>query len=79
MVEQVGVFNYWIVIILMIGGLYTVISYRNLMKKIIGLNLFQASVFIMYISVGKIEGGTAPILMDGATVAYSNPLPHVLL
>ena len=81
MVEQIGVFNYWIVIALMMGGLYIVISCRNLIKKIIGLNLFQASVFIMYISVGKVEGGTAPILIPDASaaLAYSNPLPHVLI
>ena len=79
MVEQIGVYNYWIVIVLMMGGLYIVISCRNLMKKVIGLNLFQASVFILYISVGKVEGGTAPILMADSSVLYSNPLPHVLI
>jgi len=79
MVEQIGVYNYWIVIALMMGGLYIVISCRNLLKKIIGLNLFQASVFILYISVGKVEGGTAPILMAGSAIPYSNPLPHVLI
>lgn len=79
MVEQIGVYNYWIVIALMMGGLYIVISCRNLMKKIIGLNLFQASVFILYISVGKVEGGTAPILLAESGVVYSNPLPHVLI
>ncbi|MEM7407894.1 MAG: cation:proton antiporter subunit C [Pseudomonadota bacterium] len=78
MVEQIGVYNYWIVIGLMMMGLYVVISSRNLVKKIAGLNLFQASVFILYISIGKVEGGSAPILADGITV-YSNPLPHVLI
>ena len=78
MLEQVGVFNYWIVIALMMTGLYVVISCRNLMKKVVGLNLFQASVFILYISIGKVQGGTAPIL-DGAYMTYSNPLPHVLI
>ena len=58
-------YNYWIVIILMMTGLYTVISRGNLVKKIIGLNLFQTSVFIFYISIGKIIGGTAPILVGG--------------
>ena len=78
MLEQVGVFNYWVVIALMMTGLYVVISSRNLMKKIVGLNLFQASVFILYISIGKVQGGTAPIL-DPAYSVYSNPLPHVLI
>ena len=56
-----GLYNYWIVIFLMMTGFYVVISSGNLVKKIVGLNLFQASVFILYISLGKITGGTAPI------------------
>ena len=71
-------YNYWISILLMMIGLYTVISHTNLVKKIIGLNIFQASVFIFYISVGKVTGGTAPIIAEGIT-SYSNPLPHVLI
>ena len=71
-------YNYWIVIVLMIIGFYIVIAQSNLVKKIIGLNIFQTSVFIFYISAGKVDGGTAPILVEGATV-YSNPLPHVLI
>lgn len=54
-------YNYWIFIVLMMVGLYTVIARGNLVKKIIGLNIFQTSVFIYYISIGKIAGGTAPI------------------
>ena len=54
-------YNYWIVIILMMTGLYTVIARGNLVKKVIGLNVFQTSVFIFYITIGKITGGTAPI------------------
>ena len=72
-----GLYNYWIVVILMMAGFYIVISRDNLVKKIIGLNIFQASVFIFYISIGKVTGGTAPILAESAK-AYSNPLPHVL-
>ena len=71
-------YNYWIVIILMMVGLYTVISRGNLIKKIIGLNIFQVSVFFLYISMGTVEGGAAPIIAEGVTV-YSNPLPHVLI
>lgn len=74
----VGHYNYWIVIILMMVGLYTVISRGNLVKKIIGLNIFQVSVFFLYISLGMVEGGAAPIITEGVTV-YSNPLPHVLI
>ena len=73
-----GLFNYWIVIVLMMMGFYMVISQHNLIKKIVGLNVFQVSVFVFYISMGKIKGGTAPILADGIEI-YSNPLPHVLI
>jgi multicomponent Na+:H+ antiporter subunit C len=73
-----GLFNYWIVIVLMMMGFYMVISQHNLIKKIVGLNIFQVSVFLFYISMGKIKGGTAPILADGIEI-YSNPLPHVLI
>ena len=73
-----GLYNYWIVIFLMMTGFYVVISSGNLVKKIVGLSLFQASVFILYISLGKIAGGTAPILREGISI-YSNPLPHVLI
>jgi len=73
-----GLFNYWIVIVLMMAGLYIVMSSGHLVKKIIGLNIFQTSVFIFFISMGKVAGGTAPILKDGMSV-FSNPLPHVLI
>jgi multicomponent Na+:H+ antiporter subunit C len=73
-----GLFNYWIVIVLMMMGFYMVISQNNLIKKIIGLNVFQVSVFVFYISMGKVKGGTAPVLLDGFEI-YSNPLPHVLI
>jgi multicomponent Na+:H+ antiporter subunit C len=76
--DVLGLFNYWIVIVLMMTGFYVVISRGNLIKKVVGLNIFQTSVFILYISMGKIFGGTAPIVAPGITV-YSNPLPHVLI
>lgn len=71
-------YNYWVVVFLMMAGFYIVIAHDNLIKKIVGLNIFQASVFILYISFSKVTGGTAPILEEGYTV-YSNPLPHVLI
>jgi multicomponent Na+:H+ antiporter subunit C len=74
----VGLFNDWIVVVLMMIGLYIVIAHGNLIKKLIGLTIFQTSVFIFYISMAKVDGGTAPILADGIT-KYSNPLPHVLI
>ena len=73
-----GLYNYWIVIFLMMTGFYIVISRRNLIKKIVGLNIFQTSVFLLYISMGKISSGTAPI-EGGPDAVYSNPLPHVLI
>ncbi len=71
-------YNYWIVIFLMMVGFYILISRGNLIKKIVGLNVFQTSVFMLYITLGKISGGTPPILTEGEAV-YSNPLPHVLI
>lgn len=76
--DILGHYNYWIVIFLMMAGLYTVISRGNLVKKIAGLNIFQTSVFILFISLGYVTGSAAPILEDGVTL-YSNPLPHVLI
>jgi len=73
-----GLYNYWIVIILMMTGFYTVIARGNLIKKVIGLNIFQTSVFLLYISMGKVAGGTAPIFKEGFGI-YSNPLPSVLI
>ncbi len=75
---DVGLYNYWAVIVLMMTGLYVVISRSNLIKKLIGLNVFQVSVIMFYISIGKVKGGTAPILEEGFEV-YSNPVPHVLM
>ena len=73
-----GLYNYWIVIVLMMIGFYIIIAHGHLIKKIVGLNIFQTSVFIFYISVGKVEGATAPIWQEGIKL-YSNPLPHVLI
>ena len=69
-----GIYNYAVVVVLMLTGLYVVVAHGNLIKKVIGLNIFQTSVFIMYISFAKLEGGTAPILAEGID-KYSNPLP----
>jgi len=73
-----GHYNYWLVIIIMMAGFYTVISQGNLVKKIAGLNIFQVSVFMLYISIGVVDGGAAPIIEETVKV-YSNPLPHVLI
>jgi len=76
--EFVAHYNQWITIFLMVAGLYIVIAKDNMIKKLVGLSLFQTSVYLLYISPGKILGGTAPILDERFTV-YSNPLPHVLI
>ncbi len=76
--EWPGLYNYWIVIFLMMAGLYIVMARANLIKKMVGLSVFQASVFIFYLTMGKVTGGTAPIVIPGDPV-YSNPLPHVLI
>ncbi len=77
--EFLGLYNYWVVIFLMMAGFYVVIAHDNMIKKLIGLNLFQTSVFIMYISMGKVAGGTAPIVTGVEGTLYSNPLTHVLI
>jgi multicomponent Na+:H+ antiporter subunit C len=73
-----GLYNDFVAIFLMMAGFYVVIAQGNLVKKLVGLGLFQTSVFIFYISMGKVAGGHAPILTEGVTL-YSNPLPHVLI
>jgi len=74
----VGHYNYVVAIFLMVAGLYIVVARGNMIKKLVGLSLFQTSVYLLYIAPGKIVGGTAPIL-DPAFTVYSNPLPHVLI
>jgi multicomponent Na+:H+ antiporter subunit C len=85
--EYLGLWNYWAVIILMMTGLYIVIARDNLVKKMMGLSIFQVSAIMLYVSMGKVTGGTAPILPSGPhhtviydpATLYSNPLPHVLM
>jgi len=70
--------NYWVTVFLLVGGLYIVVAHGNMIKKLVGLSIFQTSVYLLFISPGKILGGTAPILDDKYTL-YSKPLPHVLI
>lgn len=73
-------YHYWVFAVLLMIGFYAVIAKTNLIKKLIGLSIFQAAVFLLYITMGKIEGGTAPIFQAGASdTLYSNPLPQVLI
>ena len=78
MITFVEHYNYVITIFLMIAGLYIVVARSNLIKKLVGLSIFQTSVYLLYLAPAKIIGGTAPILNPEFEV-YSNPLPHVLI
>lgn len=71
-------FGYFVTVFLMVAGLFIVVARGNLIKKLIGLGIFQTSVYLLYIVPGKVIGGTAPIISQAHTV-YSNPLPHVLI
>ena len=71
-------YHYAITVFLMMAGLYIVVARGNIVKKLVGLSIFQTSVYLLYVEPGKIIGGTAPIL-DPAFTVYSNPLPHVLM
>ena len=78
--ELLGYYNYWVFSVLLMIGFYAVIASGNLIKKLLGLSIFQSAVFLMYITMDKVEGGTAPIIQPGATdQLYSNPLPQVLI
>ncbi len=75
-----GLFHYWVFAVLLMTGFYAVIAKQNLVKKLIGLTIFQSAVFLLYITMGKVEGGTAPIFRYGVEDGiYSNPLPQVLI
>lgn len=78
MIDLPELYNYWVVVFLMMAGFYIVIAQGNLVKKLVGLALFQNSVFLFYISMGKVADGNAPIFEAGIK-SYSNPLPHVLI
>lgn len=70
--------NYWMTIFLMVAGLYVVASRSNMIKTLIGLSIFQTSVYLLYLTPGKILGATPPVL-DPDYQVYTNPLPHVLI
>ncbi len=81
-------FNYWAALILMLIGLYGMISKNNLLKKVIGMSIFQSAIILFYVSIGDKRGATIPILEHGhgpsehvviEAASYANPLPHVLM
>ncbi len=71
-------YNYWLVIVLMMTGFYLVIARPNMVLQLVGLSIFQTSVFILYISFAFVSEGTAPVIAEGWEL-YTNPLPHVLI
>jgi len=75
-------FNYWMYVILMMIGFYAMIGKRNLVKKIIGMTIFQTAIILFFISTAAKKGGTLPIVIEGVlpkAAQYVNPLPHVLM
>jgi multicomponent Na+:H+ antiporter subunit C len=79
-VELFGLYHYWVFAVLLMIGFYAVVAKLNLIKKLLGLTLFQSAVFLLYITMGKVDGATAPIFEKGVTdQLYSNPLPQVLI
>ena len=78
--DLLELYNYWVFAILLMVGFYAVTAKLNLVKKLIGLSIFQSAVFLLYISMGPVEGGTAPIFHEDVTDrVFSNPLPSVLI
>jgi multicomponent Na+:H+ antiporter subunit C len=79
-VELLGLYNYWVFAVLLMTGFYAIIAKQNLIKKLLGLTIFQSAVFLLYITMDKVEGGTAPIIQKGVSdQIFSNPLPQVLI
>lgn len=80
-------YNYWVYITLMMVGFYAMIGKRNLVKKLVGMNIFQTALILYFISTAAKKGATIPIVAHGHggavdavhAVQYVNPLPHVLM
>jgi multicomponent Na+:H+ antiporter subunit C len=75
-------YNYWVSVALMLIGFYGILAKDNLIKKVIGLSIFQTAIFLYFISLGAVKGGTAPIVSEEIIrkgYVYANPLPHVLI
>ena len=82
MVQVLAKYNYWVSVVLMLIGFYGIFAKDNLIKKIIGLSIFQTAIFLYFISLGAVKGGTAPIVSEEIIrkgYVYANPLPHVLI
>jgi multicomponent Na+:H+ antiporter subunit C len=82
MVQVLAKYNYWVSVALMLIGFYGIFAKDNLIKKVIGLSIFQTAIFLYFISLGAVKGGTAPIVSEEIIrkgYVYANPLPHVLI
>jgi multicomponent Na+:H+ antiporter subunit C len=84
--EVVAKYNYWLYVVLMMIGFYAMIGKRNLVKKLLGMNIFQTAIILFFVSTGVKRGASIPIVdkyevlqqgVDAATIV--NPLPHVLM
>ena len=75
-------YDYFMIVILMAIGLYAMLTKRNLVKKLVGMSIFQTGIFLFYIEGARKIGGSVPIISEhlGEDPAlYINPLPHVLI
>jgi len=82
MLQILAKYNYWVSVALMLIGFYGIFAKDNLIKKVIGLSIFQTAIFLYFISLGAVKGGTAPIVSEEIIrkgYVYANPLPHVLI
>jgi multicomponent Na+:H+ antiporter subunit C len=75
-------YDYFLIVLIMVIGLYAMITKHNLVKKLVGMNIFQTGIFIFYIEGARKMGGTVPIIDENlgtGAALYINPLPHVLI
>jgi multicomponent Na+:H+ antiporter subunit C len=74
-------YPYWVAIVLLMLGLYTMIAHRNLTKKLIGMSIFQTAIILFFLVTSIKDGATLPIVFPGAVEAagFMNPLPHALM
>ena len=77
-----GRYVYLMVVVLLAIGLYGMLGKRNLLKKLIGMNIFQTAIFLFFIEGATKQGGSVPVideLLGMQAAQYINPLPHVLI
>ncbi|RDI70987.1 cation:proton antiporter subunit C [Halopelagius longus] len=72
-------YNYLAFVALVGIGLYGVIESTNLVKKVIGMNIFQVGIFLFFVTTGYVDGAAPPVVHGGGHGPYASPLPHVLI